>query len=55
MKYGITSHLVNPKQTQLVVAKDTICMLASGSLIANSRGVVKVLGVDKKNIRKALE
>jgi hypothetical protein len=30
-------------------------MLASTSSIASSRGVVKMLGVDKRNIRKALE
>jgi hypothetical protein len=55
MKFGITNHLVGPKKTQLVVAKNIICMLASGSLIGSSRNVVKVLGVDKRNIRKALE
>jgi hypothetical protein len=30
-------------------------MLASSSSIGSSKGVVKVLGVDKRNIRKGLE
>jgi hypothetical protein len=30
-------------------------MLASGSSIGSSRNVAKVLGVDKRNIKKALE
>jgi hypothetical protein len=55
MKFGITSHLVGPKKTQLVVAKNIVCMLAFGSSIDNYRNVIKVLGVDKRNIRKALE
>jgi hypothetical protein len=55
MKFGITSHLVGPKQIQLVVAKDIVCMLGSGSSIGSSKGVAKVLGVDKRNMRKALE
>jgi hypothetical protein len=55
MKYGITNHLVGPNHTQLVVAKSIICMIASSSSIGSSKGVAKVLGVDKRNIRKALE
>ncbi len=55
MKYGITNHLVGPKHIQHVVAKDIVCMFASGSLIGSSKGVAKVLGVDKINIRNALE
>jgi hypothetical protein len=30
-------------------------MLTSSSSISSNKGVVKVLGVDKRNIRKALE
>jgi hypothetical protein len=51
MKFRITS----PKQTQLIVAKDIVCMVASSSSIGSNRGVAKVLGVGKKNIRKVLE
>lgn len=38
-----------------MVAKDIVCMFASNSSIGSNRGVTKVLGVDKRNIRKALE
>jgi hypothetical protein len=55
MKFGITSHLVGPKYIQLVATRDIVCMFASSSSIGSSRGVDKVLGVDKRNIRKVLE
>jgi len=55
MKFGITSHLEGPKKTQFVVAKNIVCMLDFGSSIGSSRNVVKMLGVDKRNIRKTLE
>jgi hypothetical protein len=55
MKFGITSHLVGPKYTQLVATKDIVCMLGSSSSIGSSKGVAKVLGVDKRNIRKPLK
>jgi hypothetical protein len=55
MKYGITSQLVGLKQTQLVVAKNIVCMFTSNSSIGSRRDVAKVLGVDKRNIIRALE
>jgi hypothetical protein len=44
MKSRFTSHLVGPKQTQVVVARDIVCIFASSSSIGSSRGVAKVLG-----------
>jgi F0F1-type ATP synthase membrane subunit c/vacuolar-type H+-ATPase subunit K len=42
--------------TQLMVAKDIVCMLAVFSAsIGSGRAVAKALGVDKWNIKKALE
>jgi hypothetical protein len=55
MKSGITHYLTSAKQFQLVVAKEVVCMLAYNASIGSSRGVVKVLEVDKQNIRRALE
>ncbi len=52
MKFGIISHLVGPKQTQLVAAKNILCMFASSSSIGSSRNVAKVLGVDKKTSKR---
>jgi hypothetical protein len=55
MKSSIIEHLANQQKSQLVVAMETICMLASSSSIASNKGVTKLLSVDKCNIRKALK
>ncbi len=54
MKVGITKHLTRKQKSQIVVAKVIVCMLASSSIVSNKKGIAKVLGVDKRNIRKAL-
>jgi hypothetical protein len=54
MKVGITEHLTSPRKSNLVISKEIMYMLASNSSNGNSRGVARILGVDKRNIRKAL-
>jgi predicted metallopeptidase len=54
MKARIIKHLVSQKKFDLVVVKDIVCMLASRSSNGSSKGVAKVLGVDKRNIQKAM-
>jgi hypothetical protein len=53
MKVRITKHLTSVRKFDLVV-KEIVCMLASGSSNRSSRGVARILGVDKCNIWKAL-
>jgi len=47
--------LVGLKKTQLVIAKNIVCMVASHSSNGSGRNVFKVLGVGRRNIRKVLE
>jgi hypothetical protein len=54
MKAGITKHLTSLRKFDLVVVKEIMCMLASGSSNGSNRSVARILGVDKCNIRKAL-
>jgi hypothetical protein len=54
MKIKITKHLVGQKKFDLVVVKDIVCMLTSRSSNGNSKGVAKLLGVDKGNIQKGM-
>jgi hypothetical protein len=54
MKAGITKHLKGQRKFNLVVAREIVCMLASSSSNGSNKDVVRVLGVDKCNIRKAL-
>jgi hypothetical protein len=54
MKVGITEHLTSPRKSDLVVSKEIVCMLASGSSNGNNGRVVRILGANKHNIQKAL-
>jgi len=45
-------HLVGQKKFDLIIAKDIVCMLASGSTNSNNKVVAKVLSVDKHNVRR---
>jgi hypothetical protein len=56
MKSRIKEYLVGSRPTQLVVAKDIICMLAtSNASIGSGNAIANALGVDKWNIRKVLK
>jgi hypothetical protein len=54
MKTGITKHLKGQRKSDLVISREIVCILTSSSSNGNSKGVTRVLGVDKHNIRKAL-
>jgi hypothetical protein len=50
MKARITKHLTSPRKFNLIIAKKNVCMLAFGLSNGSSRGVARILGVDKPNI-----
>jgi hypothetical protein len=49
------NHVAGHQSSNLVVAKDIICTLASSHSVGSSRETMKVLGVDKRNIKKDVE
>jgi hypothetical protein len=53
-KFGL-NHVAGHKSSKLVLTKDIICILASFQSIGNSRKTTKVLGVNKRNIKKGVE
>jgi hypothetical protein len=53
MREGLKDHLVGVKQSKLVMAKDILCTLASSGEVGSGRGVVGLLGVDRRNIGQA--
>jgi len=55
MKARIIEHLTSPRKFNLIIVKKIVCMLASGLSNCSSRGVARILGVDKPNIRNVLE
>jgi len=55
MKAGITDHLIEQQKSQIVVDKDIVYMLAFSLIVNSKRGIAKVLGVDKRNNKKALD
>lgn len=48
------SNLLGSHKIELTVAKDIIYTLTSNQSMSSSRGVVKTLGVDKQNIKRAM-
>jgi hypothetical protein len=52
---SFTSHLIGAKSSKITMAKDIVCILATSQYVGTSKEVVKVLEVDKKNIRKVVE
>lgn len=56
LKTSITYHLVGQKPFQIVVVKDIVYMLTSSqSRACKIQGVAKALGVNRHNIKKAME
>jgi hypothetical protein len=53
-------HLAGPCQSKFVVAKDVVCMLVASihiieSGINSGRSIVRLLGVDKRNIKRGVD
>jgi len=46
--------LLGFQNTQLIIGKDIVCILATNQFVSSSRGVVKSLGVNKRNIKRAM-
>jgi hypothetical protein len=56
LKISITNQLVGQNSSQIVVVKDIVCMFFSRqSKACKIQGVARALGVDRRNIRKAME
>lgn len=60
MKDGLISHLVGSHQSKVVMAKDIACTLVAyahtiESGINSGRGIARLLGVDKWNIKRGME
>jgi len=51
LRSSLSSHLIGQKSSKTILAKDIICTLATSQSIGSSKEVVKILGVDKKNIK----
>jgi hypothetical protein len=47
---GLKEHLVGVHQSQIVMAKDILCILATNSEVGSGRGLAGILGVDRRNI-----
>jgi hypothetical protein len=55
MTYGMATHLTGVHPSHSLMAKDIVCTLASSQSAGSSRGLAKVLGVDRRNIKKAIQ
>jgi hypothetical protein len=51
---GMTSHFTGVHPLHSLMAKDIVCTLASSQSLVSSRGLAKVLGVDRRNIKRPL-
>jgi hypothetical protein len=47
--------LVGAKSSKITMAKDIVCTLVTSQSIRSSRELAKVLGVDRRNIKRAAE
>jgi hypothetical protein len=54
MNSGMTTHLTGVHPSHSLMAKDIVCILASSQSVGSSRGLAKVLGVDRRNIKKTI-
>jgi hypothetical protein len=51
---GMTSHFTGVHPSHSLMAKDIICTLALSQSLGTSRGLAKVLGIGRRNIKKAI-
>lgn len=51
---GITDHLVGVRPSNVVMAKDIVCTFAASANLRSTRSVASVLGVDRRNIKRAM-
>jgi hypothetical protein len=53
-KSSVTTHLLGFRKIEFMVTEDKVCTLAFNQYVNNSRGVAKMLGLDKQNIKKTM-
>jgi hypothetical protein len=56
IKDEMREHLVENRQSKVVLAKNIVCAFASsGSLLTSTRGVGVILGIDRQNIWRGID
>jgi len=55
LKEDMINHLARVKKSKIVMAKDIVYTLATSSNLRSKRGVVDLIGVDMKNLRRSIE
>ncbi len=55
LKCGLTNPLRSQKSSSMVMANDIVYALVTFNKIINNRQVAQILGVDRRNIKRALE
>jgi hypothetical protein len=55
LKDGLSTNLVGQHHSKLLVAKDIVCTLATSQSLGSGQGITKVLGVDKRSIKKGIK
>ena len=53
LRDGMKDHLVGVHESKIVMAKDILCTLVTNSNIGSGRGLVALLGIDRRNIIQA--
>lgn len=51
----MNTHLVGQQESKVVMAKDIVCSLIISHVMNNGRGIARLLGVDRWNIKKGME
>jgi hypothetical protein len=51
----LVMHMTSSCLTKIVVAKDIVCTLISSNNLHNNKAIVRVLGVDRRNIKRGWE
>ncbi len=55
LKCGLPNHLRSQKSSSMVKAKDIVYVLTTSNKTTNNRQVAQILGVDRRNIKRAIE
>ncbi len=55
LKDGMNTHLVGSQPFKVIMAKDIICTFASSQFINSGKGISKLFGVNRGNIKRVEE
>jgi hypothetical protein len=50
----MNTHLVGPWQSKITMEKNIVCTFVASQSVTSGRGLAKMFGVDKRNIKKGL-